>query len=117
MYLLKFLQESRDRSASINVEYRLACSGEFYNRNVVASDWRKSDVSRILLERPFPIFVTSRPFESYPQELCVRVALDFVTEAGGSPTMRAFRTFLPDSDVIDDLCAVLTLLSRRRFRR
>jgi hypothetical protein len=75
--------------------------------------WRKSDLSRILLERPFPIFVASQPFDSYPQELCVRVTLNFVTETGGSPAMRGSITFLPDSDVIDDLCAVLTLLSRR----
>jgi hypothetical protein len=113
MYLLKFLQESRDRSAGINVEYRLACSGEFYNRKAVTHDWRKSDVSRVLLERPFPIFVASQPFDSYPQELCVRTTLNFVTETGGSPAMRGSLTFLPDSDVIDDLCAVLTLLSRR----
>lgn len=113
MYLLKFLQEAPDRSAGVNVEYRLACSGEFYNRKVLTSDGRKNDVTRILLERPFPIFVTSQPFDSYPQELCVRVTLNTVTEEGGSPSVRGYRTFLPDTDVIEDLCAVLTLLSRR----
>jgi hypothetical protein len=113
MYLLKFLQQPRDLSAGINVEYRLACSGEFYNRNVVTYDWRKSDASRILLKQPFPISVASRPFDSYPQELCARVTLNFVTETAGSPAIRGTKTFLPDSDVIEDLCAVLTLLSRR----
>src|SRR5260370_5486493 len=113
MSLLQFLQEAQPRSAGVNVEYRLACSGEFYNRKVLTYDWRKSDVTRILLERPFPIFVASRPFDSYPQEMCVQVALNTVTEEGGSPSMRSSRTFLPDTDVIEDLCALLTLLSRR----
>jgi len=113
MYLLKFLREAQGRSAGVNVEYRLACSGEFYNRKVQTHDWRKSDVTRILLEQPFPIFVASKPFDSYPQELCVRMTLNYVTEEGGSHSMRNSRTFLPDTDVIEDLCAVLTLLSRR----
>lgn len=113
MYLLKFLRQAQDRSAGVNVEYRLACSGEFYNRKVLTFDWRKSDITRILLERPFPVFVVSQPFDSYPQELCVRITLNFVSEEGGSPSMRGIRTFLPDIDVIEDLCAVLTLLSRR----
>jgi hypothetical protein len=113
MYLLKFLEEARSRSAGVNVEYRLACSGEFYNRKVLTHDWRKSDVTRILLEQPFPIFVASQPFDSYPQELCVRLTLNTVTEEGGSPEMRGSRTFLPDTNVIEDLCSVLTLLSRR----
>lgn len=113
MYLLKFLQKTQDRSAGVNVEYRLACSGEFYNRKVLTSDWRKSDVTRILLDRPFPISVASQPFDSYPQELCVRVTLNTVTEQGGAPSMRGSRTFLPDNDVIEDLCSILSLLSRR----
>jgi hypothetical protein len=66
MYLLKFLQEARDRAIGVEVEYRLACSGEFYNRKVQTWDWRKSDVARILLDQPFSIFVTSRPFDSFP---------------------------------------------------
>jgi hypothetical protein len=113
MYLLKFLQKAQDRPTEVDVEYRLACSGEFYNRKVETSDWRKSDVTRILLEEPFPIFVASRLFDSYPQELCVRMTLNFVTEEGGAPNARGSRTFLPDDDVIEDLCAVLSLLSRR----
>jgi hypothetical protein len=114
MYLLKFLEKAQDQSiGGEEVEYRLACSGEFYNRKVITADWRKSDVTRILLNKPFLIFVTSRPFDSYPQELCVRVTLNSVTEEGGASTMRGSRTFLPDEDVIEDLCAILSLLSRR----
>jgi hypothetical protein len=113
MYLLKFLQEARDRAIGVEVEYRLACSGEFYNRKVQTWDWRKSDVARILLDQPFSIFVTSRPFDSYPQELCARMTLNFVGEDGGAPNARHSITFLPDDDVVEDLCAVLSLLSRR----
>jgi hypothetical protein len=113
MYLLKFLQEAKYRPTGVEVEYRLACSGEFYNRKVETFDWRKSDAARILLGQPFPIFVTSRPFDSYPQELCARMTLKFVTEEGGAPNARGSTTFLPDDDVIEDLCAVLSLLSRR----
>lgn len=113
MYLLKFLHEKQERPAGVEVEYRLACSGEFYNCKVETADWRKSDVTRILLDEPFPIFVTSRPFDSYPQELCVRMTLNFVTEEGGVPNARGSRRFLPDDDVVEDLCAVLSLLSRR----
>jgi hypothetical protein len=113
MYLLKFLREAQDRPTGVEVEYRLACSGEFYNRKVETFDWRKSDVTRILLDQPFLIFVTSQPFDSYPQELCVRMTLNSVTEEGGAPNGRGIRMFLPDEDVIEDLCAVLSLLSRR----
>jgi hypothetical protein len=114
MYLLKFLEEAHDHCiGGEEVEYRLACSGELYNRKVITADWRKSDVTRILLNDPFLIFVTSRPFDSYPQELSVRMTLNFVTEEGGAPNMRGSRIFLPDEDVIEDLCAILSLLSRR----
>jgi hypothetical protein len=50
---------------SVEVEYRLACSGELYNRNVLTADWRKSDVTRILLRTPFELFVASQPFAHY----------------------------------------------------
>jgi hypothetical protein len=109
MYLLKCLQDAGNQTPKVEVEYRLACSGEFYNRKVVTFDWRKSDMTRVLLEHPFPLFVTSRPFDSYPQELCVRIPLNFVREEAG----RGSRVFLPDDDVVEDLCAILSLLSRR----
>jgi len=109
MYLLKRLQDAGNQTPKVEVEYRLACSGEFYSRKVVTFDWRKSDMTRVLLEHPFPLFVTSRPFDSYPQELCVRIPLNFVREEAG----RGSRVFLPDDDVVEDLCAILSLLSRR----
>jgi ribosomal protein S9 len=114
MYLLKFLEEAQDRSiGGEEVEYRLACSAEFYNRKVITSDWRKSDVARILLDKPFLIFVATQPFDSYPQEFCVRMTLNRVTEEAGASNARGVRIFLPDEDVIEDLCAILSLLSRR----
>jgi hypothetical protein len=114
MYLLKFLEKAEDQCiGGEEVEYRLACSGEFHNRKVETFDWRKSDVARILLDKPFLIFVASQPFDSYPQELCVRMTLNRVTEEAGAPNARGVRRFLPDEDVIEDLCAILSLLSRR----
>jgi hypothetical protein len=67
MYLLKFLEKAQNRPTGVEVEYRLACSGEFYNRLVETYDWRKSDVTRVLLREPFLVFVTSQPFDSYPK--------------------------------------------------
>ena len=43
----------------------------------------------------------------------MRMTLNLVTEEGGAPNARGSRIFLPDEDVIEDLCAVLSLLSRR----
>jgi hypothetical protein len=112
MYALGFLKERSEEKLStgaVEVEYRLVCSGELYNRNVKTGDWRKSGVARILLRTPFELFVASEPFEDYPQELCARLV---VTRASESDHLFA-RGFLPDKDVIEDLCSLLTLLSRR----
>lgn len=114
MYLLRFLEAALTRTTnsdagSVGVEYRLACSGEFYNRRVETFDWRKSDITRVLLRGPFELFVASQPFDSYPQELCVRLKPAVVTEQGKNVT----RTLLPDEDIVEDLCSLLTLLSRR----
>jgi len=112
MYALGFLKERSEGKHSVGaveVEYRLACSGELYNRNVQTGDWRKSDASRILLRTPFELFVASHPFEDYPQELCARLVLTYATESEQLFT----RTFLPDKDVIEDICSLLSLLSRR----
>ncbi|GEM_PF-1983285 len=118
MYLLKFLSSSSDASLDassdrIAVEYRLACSGELYNRNVQTYDWRKSDVTRVLLRTPLELFVASQPFAAYPQELCVRLALAEVTESQEEQGGCFSRTFIPDEDIIEDLCSILSLLSRR----
>jgi len=113
MYALGFLKERSEEKLStgaVEVEYRLVCSGELYNRNVKTGDWRKSGVARILLRTPFELFVASEPFEDYPQELCARLV---VTRASESDHLFA-RGFLPDKDVIEDLCSLLTLLSRRQ---
>lgn len=73
MYFLTYLSQASSEEPEIEVDYRIAVSGEFYNRTVQTFDWRKSDATRILLDRSFHIFVTSRPFDAYPQELSVRL--------------------------------------------
>ena len=113
MYFLQCIRDSHSEPAGVNVEFRLACSGEFYNCTIETFDWRKSDLTRTLLAKPFKITVVSRPFNSYPQELCVRLNVPYVTESGGPANARHTRTYLPDDDIVEDLCAVLTLLSRR----
>ena len=115
MFLLQFLEKARDQGGTvpggIGVEYRLACSGELYNRRVLAPDWRKSDITRVLLRLPFELFVASQPFSSYPQEICVRIVVDQVTEREEDSTgILHISTFLPDEEIVEDLCSLLTLL-------
>jgi hypothetical protein len=116
MYVLQFLEKAANGPTSaevVQVEYRLACSGELHNRNVLTADWHKSDATRLLLQTPFELFVASQPFDDYPQELCIRFALDYVTEQTHAERSSFNRIFLPDEDVIEDLCSLLSLLSRR----
>jgi hypothetical protein len=111
-YALDFLKAGSEGGLSagaIEVEYRLACSGALYNRNIKTGDWRKSAATRVLLRSPFELFVASHPFDDYPQELCARLVINRAIESDQSFT----RGFLPDEDVIEDLCSLLTLLSRR----
>jgi hypothetical protein len=117
MYVLRFLEKAPNDNTeppeAVHVEHRLACSGELYNRTILTSDWRKSDATRILLQAPFELFVASQPFADYPQELCVRLTLSYVTEQTSAENCTFNQIFLPDEDVIEDLCSLLSLLSRR----
>lgn len=117
MYLLQYLRSpsapTTEIYSPIEVEYRLACSGELYNRKVKTFDWRKSDAARILSRAPLELFVSSQPFSAYPQELCARLTLNYVTEHKATGGVSATVTFLPDEDVIEDLCSMLSLLARR----
>jgi hypothetical protein len=95
MCLLRFLQNSSSQvTDAVDIEYRLACSGELYNLRVQTLDWRKSEATRILLKTPVE-FVISQPFANYPQELCARMTLRYVTEqtVGNVPVSV---TLLPD---------------------
>jgi hypothetical protein len=70
MYLLQFLETAPSRAAAaapeaVDIEYRLACSGELFNRKVITGDWRKSDITRVLLRTPLELFVNSQPFDAY----------------------------------------------------
>lgn len=118
MHVLKFLrmrQPSHADSVSdeVEIEYRIACSGELYNRKVTATDWRKSDITRVLLLEPFELFVASHPFDDYPQELCARFNISYVTEQNDSRGISSSSTFLPDREIVEDLCSILSLLARR----
>lgn len=114
MYLLEFLKTAANTSAgTIRVEHRLLCSGELYNRRVITYDWRKSDVTRVLLREPCELFVASQPFAAYPQELCIRLALPYVTEQDSGGQFSSSTMFLPDDEVVEDLCSILSLLARR----
>jgi hypothetical protein len=118
MHLVEFLKglqprHSESLQGAVEVEYRLACSGELYNRRVRTADWRKSDITRVLLREPFELFVTSRPFNDYPQELCARLKLSYVTEKQESGGVDFISHFLPDNEIMEDLCSILSLLARR----
>jgi len=71
---LKFSGWCYERAANgpgageVVVEHRLLCGGEWFNARVITADWRKSDVTRVLCPSPFELFVTSRPFDAYPQD-------------------------------------------------
>jgi hypothetical protein len=105
---VKARSEEGDSAGAFEVEYRLSCSGELYNRNIKTGDWRKSDATRILLRTPFELFVASDPFDDYPQELCARLVVNRVVIE--NPPESFTRVFLPDEDVIEDLCSLLTIL-------
>jgi len=115
MHLVEFLKDLQPPdSESVEVEYRLACSGELYNRRVVTANWRKSDITRVLLREPFELFVASQPFNDYPQELCARFK-PYVTEKQ-EPRGHGFISIsesLPDDEIMEDLCSILSLLARR----
>src|ERR1022692_4522734 len=95
----------------LRIEYRLACSGEFYNRTVSAGSWRPLEKTRLLLQQPFELYVVSQPFNAFPQELCLRFGLNLIWkhQSGGGSIGRT-----PNyDDLVEDVCSVLTLLSRR----
>src|SRR2546426_4601180 len=116
MYVLQFLQwaaKTEGDAGKVAVEHRLLCSGELFNGRVIATDWRKSDVTRVLARSPFELFVTSRPFDAYPQELCLRFRLNYETEQAEADRASFSQTFLPDDEIVEDLCSLLTLVARR----
>jgi len=113
MYILDFLGQGGPSIAGVAVEHRLLCSGELLNARVLAADWRKSDVTRVLSGAPFELFVISRPFDAYPQELSLRFSLNYEIEKAETERASFSRILLPDEEIVEDLCSVLTLLARR----
>ena len=108
MYVLQFLAGKFD--AGITTEYRLLCSGELFNKNVMTFDYRKSEPSRWLLAKPFNLRIVSQPFYAHPQELRLVFSCSaYVTEG----TERCSITFPPDDDIAKDLAALLTVFLRR----
>ena len=112
MYVLDFLKgfpNSQQAKETVAFEYRLLCSGELYNGQVITCDWRKSDAARFLFNSPFTLVVCSHPFDEFPQEICLRFSAPSVTEQQGNKSMLLY----PDDDIAGDLSALLTLLCRR----
>ena len=93
---------------SVQVEYRLLCSGMFYPNHFLG-DWSKSDGARILLQLPIQLLVASRPYEEYPQELVLRFVSSMVHETEGN----VHHSFHADPEIASDVAALLTLLCRR----
>ncbi len=113
MYVIDLLKRSSSEAAQaaegVSFEYRLLCSGELYNANVDALDWRKSDYTRLLVDGPFILTVCSHPFDDYPQELSLRFQTALVTETKGSISS----SFYPDEEIARDIASILSLLLRR----
>lgn len=116
MYILDlFKQSNSDAPEALDgaaFEYRLLCSGELYNANVITADWRKSDVTRSLVSGPFLLSVCSHPFDDYPQELSLRFKTTMVAETKGRTTSM----FYADEEIARDLSSILSLLLRRLIR-
>jgi hypothetical protein len=91
--------------------HRVAISNNRLLDTVSTVSWRALQMARMLLQRPVELFVVSRPFNQFPQELCLRFGLnwDWQHQAGGGST----GTAPPYDDLVEDLCAFITLLSRR----
>ncbi len=112
MHVLPFLRDAAaDRTANSGTtfEYRLLCSGELYNKNVLTLDWRKCSAARVLLTQPFELIVAHQPFDDYPQELALRFKTTMVTETKGSGSF----IFFPDEEIGADIASLLSLFCRR----
>lgn len=113
MYVLDLLKRSSSNEAQatkgVSFEYRLLCSGELYNAEILTADWRKSDYTRLLIDEPFSLTVCSHPFDDYPQELSLRFQTSRVTETKGSISS----SFYPDEEIARDIASILSLLLRR----
>jgi hypothetical protein len=111
MHVLDFLAGLQNqRSDDIaTFEYRLLCSGELYNGNVMTADWRKSDATRFLLRAPFKLFICSHPFNDYPQEIALTFKTSLITEQRG---ITSFISYF-DLEIAQDLAALLSLFCRR----
>jgi hypothetical protein len=74
-------------------------------------------VTRILLYGPFDLLVASRPFDDYPQELCLRFRTRYASKTKvlrkGPSEIPFTNTYLPDSEITQDFASVITLLCRR----
>lgn len=106
MYLLNHL--AKQNALTVEVEYRLVCSGCLTPANIVGDPLR-SDMARILLNEPFTMLVASRPYNRYPQELALRFSTECVTESDGQHS----HSFFPDAEISRDFAAMLSLFCRR----
>src|ERR1051325_6496764 len=113
MYVLDFLagrlQSARGENDWQASEFRLLSSGALYNGNVLTTDWRKSDVVRRILSKPFSLLTCSRPIDAYPQELTLHIGVPGVTETRG----QFITSFHPDEIIAQDLAVILCVYLRR----
>jgi hypothetical protein len=116
MHILNFLKKQGQKQTAgdfITCEYRLLCSGTIYNSDVLTADWRKSDVTRLILISPFTVFVASHPFDDYPQELALRFTPELITKERKMDSFKGSMIFYPDEEIARDIAALLSLFCRR----
>jgi hypothetical protein len=114
MHMLDFLGDPKCEKKPedcLYAEYRLLCSGTLHRRCL--GDWSKSEVARILLDEPLLLFVASRPFDDYPLELALQLAVPHVKEEEKTRLGTSIHMYHPDEEVVRDLAALLSLLCRR----
>ncbi len=103
MYLLEFLEKASNQTNkpggdTVGVEYRLACSGELYNRRVINFlDWAEErDATRLgCSKRLWNCSWPASRSPAYPQELCARLTLGYVTEKKADQSASSTSIFLP----------------------
>src|SRR5258706_8346986 len=99
MYILDYLRDPDCKAHpkdSLTSEYRLLCSGTIYRD--AGSDPYKSEIARILLDKPFFLFAVSRPLEEYPLELVLQITVPLVREEDQGKGGPLLHTFHPNDE-------------------
>src|SRR6266446_5663459 len=110
MSVIDFLSGLRNEPSEdvVTFEYRLLCSGELYNGDVIGSAWNRN-AERFFLFNPFKLFVCSHPFNDYPQVIALTFQACSFTQSQGNTSYISYN----DLEIAQGLSSLLTLICRR----